>query len=129
MLEHIPESQRRDEGAAVVEMAIVLSLLVLLVFGIIEFGRAYNAQVTLTHATREGVRTLAVTGDREAAVEATYRAASSTLHRESLSVTASSCDPGQPTDVSATYAMDISIPFFGERALNLSSTAVMRCGG
>lgn len=123
------EPRRRDDGAAAVEMAIVLSLLVLLVFGIIEFGRAYNAQVTLTHATREGVRTLAVTGDRDAAIDATYRAASSTLHRDAMSVTASTCNPGQPTDVRATYAMEISIPFFGERTLSLDSTAVMRCGG
>jgi Flp pilus assembly protein TadG len=120
---------RREDGAAVVEMAMVLSLLVLLVFGIIEFGRAYNAQVTLTHATREGVRTLAVTGDRDAAVDATYKAASSTLHPDFLSVTASNCDPGQPTNVQATYQMGISVPFFGERTLSLNSTAVMRCGG
>lgn len=119
----------RDDGAAAVEMAMVLSLLVMLVFGIIEFGRAYNAQVTLTHATREGVRTLAITGDRDAAVDATYKAASSTLHPEFLAVTASNCDPGQPTNVQATYQMEISVPFFGDRTLSLNSTAVMRCGG
>jgi Flp pilus assembly protein TadG len=129
MQAHTPVGSHRESGAAAVEMAMVLSLLVMIVFGIIEFGRAYNAQVTLTHATREGVRTLAITGDQGAAVDATYQAASATLHPELLTVTASACNPGQPTDVRATYDLDISIPFFGERSLSLSSTAVMRCGG
>ncbi len=58
---------QRDDGAALVEFALVLVLLVLIMFGIIGFGRAYNAQVTLTHASREGVRVLAITGDPAAA--------------------------------------------------------------
>ena len=61
---------RRDDGAALVEFSLVLVLLVLITFGIIGFGRAYNAQVTLTHATREGVRVLVITGDPAAATQA-----------------------------------------------------------
>ncbi len=34
----------------------MLPLLLLLVFGIVDFGRALNAQVTLTQAAREGAR-------------------------------------------------------------------------
>jgi Flp pilus assembly protein TadG len=45
-----------DRGAAVVEFAIVLPVLLLLVFGIIDFGRALNAQIALTQAAREGAR-------------------------------------------------------------------------
>ena len=48
----------------------MLVLLVLITFGIIGFDRAYNAQVTLTHASREGVRVLAITGDPAAATQA-----------------------------------------------------------
>ena len=44
-----------------VEFAIILPLLVIVVFGIIEFGRAYNTKITLTHAAREGVREYALT--------------------------------------------------------------------
>jgi len=43
-----------DQGAAAVEFAIMLPLLLLLIFGIIDFGRALNAQVTITQAAREG---------------------------------------------------------------------------
>ena len=51
----------RESGAALVEFAIIAPLLLLLVFGIIEFGRAYNAQNSLTHAAREGAREYAIT--------------------------------------------------------------------
>jgi Flp pilus assembly protein TadG len=39
-----------------VEFAILLPVLLLLVFGIIDFGRALNAQIALTQAAREGAR-------------------------------------------------------------------------
>jgi Flp pilus assembly protein TadG len=119
---------RRDEGAALVEFALVLSLLVMITFGIIEFGRAYNAQVTLTHATREGVRVLAITGDQSLAVAAT-RDAAPTLASGALTVTADPCTPGYPTRVHASYPLTYDIPFFGSKTLALDSTAVMRCGG
>ncbi len=50
----------RERGAAAVEFALVLTLLLMLIFGIIDFGRAYNAQVTLTQAAREGARLVAL---------------------------------------------------------------------
>ena len=64
-----------DRGAAVVEFALVLPVLVLFVFGIIEFGRAYNARIELTSAVREGARALALGGDPAAATTATRTAA------------------------------------------------------
>jgi Flp pilus assembly protein TadG len=51
-----------DRGAAAVEFALLLPLLVLLVFGMIDFGRAINAQITITQAAREGARVLALPG-------------------------------------------------------------------
>lgn len=61
-------SVRRDKGAAAVEMALVLPLLLLLVFGIIDFGRMLNAQITVTEAAREGARAAVIQNNR-AAVE------------------------------------------------------------
>jgi Flp pilus assembly protein TadG len=45
-----------DRGAAAVEFALLLPLLLLIIFGLIDFGRALNAQITLTQAAREGAR-------------------------------------------------------------------------
>jgi Flp pilus assembly protein TadG len=50
----------RDRGAAAVEMALVTPLLLLVLFGIIDFGRMLNCQINLTEAAREGARAAAV---------------------------------------------------------------------
>lgn len=60
----------RDRGAAAVEFALVLPVLLILVFGIIDFGRMLNAQITLTEAAREGARATALLS----AAEGTSRA-------------------------------------------------------
>jgi Flp pilus assembly protein TadG len=53
-----------DRGAAAVEFAIVLPVLLLILFGIIEFARAWNVKQTLTDAAREGTR-VAVVAERQ----------------------------------------------------------------
>jgi hypothetical protein len=51
---------RSDRGATAVEAALVLPILLLIVFGIIDFGRMMNAQITLNEAAREGARAVAL---------------------------------------------------------------------
>jgi hypothetical protein len=51
---------RREEGAAAVEFAIVSILLMVLVFGLIEFGIAFSKVNVYTGAAREGARFAAV---------------------------------------------------------------------
>ena len=64
MLATLSRRSKNDEsGAAAVEFAIVLPILLLLVFGIIEFGLLFNRFISVTHAAREGVRVAALTGD------------------------------------------------------------------
>jgi Flp pilus assembly protein TadG len=53
-------SVNSDRGATAVEFALLLPLLLLIVFGIIDFGRAINAEVTLSQAAREGARLVAL---------------------------------------------------------------------
>ena len=119
---------KRDDGAALVEFSLVLTLLVMITFGIIGFGRAYNAQVTLTHATREGVRVLAITGDADAATAATKNAAT-TLDPALITINTGVCSPGYPTELTASYPFELDIPFWGTQNLDLNATAVMRCSG
>lgn len=63
-------------GQALVEMAIILPLLLLLVIGIFEFGRAMYTKNTLTHAARAGARTAVVTPNL--APDSSYTGCSST---------------------------------------------------
>lgn len=49
-------SRRGDRGVVAVEMALVLPLLVFVLMAIIDFSRAYNTQIQLSQAAREGAR-------------------------------------------------------------------------
>jgi Flp pilus assembly protein TadG len=123
-----PPTCTNERGAAAIEFALVLPLLILLVFGIFEFSRAYNALVTLEHAAREGVRVLAITGDAAAATTATLNAAPA-LPAGSITVTSTACDPGQPTEVAAAMPFSYNVPLFNAATITLTGTGVMRCGG
>ena len=56
-----------ERGAAMVEMAIVAHLLVLLVFGTIEFGLLFQEKLTIASATASAARTGATMGTRDEA--------------------------------------------------------------
>lgn len=51
-----PRGVRRARGAAVVEFAVVLPLLLTILFGIIEYGWVFMVRQTLQTAAREGCR-------------------------------------------------------------------------
>lgn len=54
--------RRGERGQGLVEMAMVLPVLLLLIIGMFEFARAWNAKQVITDAAREGAR-LAVVGN------------------------------------------------------------------
>jgi Flp pilus assembly protein TadG len=55
-----PAGRRGARGQALVEFALIVPVLLLLVLGIVEFGRAWNAHQVLTDAAREAARTAVV---------------------------------------------------------------------
>lgn len=57
-----------ESGNALIEFAFVLPMLLLVVFGITEFGRALMTVNVLAAAAREGARVAAVGGDSTAVV-------------------------------------------------------------
>ncbi|MBM4074830.1 MAG: pilus assembly protein, partial [Planctomycetes bacterium] len=63
-----PKVNQRRRGAAMVEMALVLPLFLMLVLGIIEFGRAMMIANLVTNAAREGARTAVLDGSTNASV-------------------------------------------------------------
>ena len=111
-----------------VELALVLPVLVLLLFGIVEFGRGYNASIELTSAVREGAREMALGGD-VAATEMATRQAANGLTASEITVTGSGCTPGPNAEVTATYPFRYDIPLFRSATVTLTATGVMRCGG
>jgi len=48
--------RRRQRGASLVELSLVLFILLMLMAGVIDFGRAFNSYIVITNASREGAR-------------------------------------------------------------------------
>jgi Flp pilus assembly protein TadG len=60
---------RSERGAALIEMALTLPLLLLVTMGAVEFGRAYQHWQVLTNAAREGARIAVLPGVDDDAVK------------------------------------------------------------
>lgn len=119
---------RGDRGAAVVEFALLLPVLLTLVFGMVEFSRAYNAQATLSAAARIGARIMAVTGQSSQATAAISKA-TSTLDSSALTMSVpSSCPSGSNATVTLTYKLSFISRLFGS-GLTLTGQEVMPCNG
>jgi len=123
---------RDERGAAAVEFALVLPLLLLLIFGLMEFGRLYNVQISLSNAAREGARTMAIDNDPVAARSAAIAAAPSitpVITSSQIAVSPNpSCVRGATTTVVITYNVALMTGWFGPN-LTLTGTGAMRCGG
>lgn len=119
-----------ERGAAAVEFAILLPLLLLLVLGTIEYGRVYNAQITLTNAAREGVRVMAIGNDPAAARNAAKNAASpvsTTIPTSDIVLSTEVCSAGAQVTLTINYNLSTITGIAGP--FPLKGKGVMLCGG
>lgn len=135
---HIRTRLQAEAGASAVELGLVLPFLAAILFGIVEFGLIFNAQLTLQHASREGVRVFSITKDAsQAATAATAAAAASNVSAavttKDNGIVSSTCTHGVQASVTTTSTYSYITPMFGALfgapTRNLSATGVMRCGG
>ena len=108
------------KGQAMVEMALILPILLLLVFGMIDFGRVFNGYLVATAASREGARVAILSSGNDNSIETAVRAASSTLDQTKLTVTTTPATrvSGDPVTVSVTYNIDIITPLINTFLMN-----------
>lgn len=81
---------RSEKGAALIEAAITVPIILLISVGIFEFGRAYQTMQVLTNAAREGARMAVITGSTDADVTTrvrNYMKAGSLTNHATASVT------------------------------------------
>ena len=131
--------EKKQDGQSLVEFALLLPILLVIVFGIIQFGVILNGQVTVTSAAREGARS-AVVGNSEAYVTDRILDASTALllDKNSIVITFDPADLnsisyGDELKVTVEGNVPIIVPFMGaifSNAVNnqyqVSSTASMR---
>ncbi|MCL7746731.1 TadE/TadG family type IV pilus assembly protein [Halalkalibacter alkaliphilus] len=121
---------RSEKGQAVVELALTMTVLVFLIFGIIDFGRIFHAYLTLEHASREGARVASV-GGTNAEVVQRIREASPSLRSENITIApiSASRTRGSYVTIDLSYPVSFSIPVFKSvlpDPLTLRSKTVMR---
>ncbi|MHB0977403.1 MAG: TadE/TadG family type IV pilus assembly protein [Candidatus Aquicultorales bacterium] len=128
MLLNKPTRRRLHDakGASSVEFAILMPVLILILFGIVEFGLAYRDYLSITHAAREGAR-LAAVGDFSE-TEIAKRAYPVSPSSISLAYRSPDGAPrhGYPVEVTVRYDRPLNIPMFGKTTVRMSSTAEMR---
>jgi Flp pilus assembly protein TadG len=129
-----------QNGAALVEFAIVLPLLLMLIFGMIEFSILLYDKAMITNASREGARagivyspTPLTNGEIELMVETNLETHLISFDGASKpEVTAGQCTgTGAPLTVTVTYPYNfLVLPNFVQSlsgTLTLSAQTVMRC--
>jgi Flp pilus assembly protein TadG len=137
-----------DRGAAAVEMAFVMPLLILMIMGIIDFSRIFNGEIQLSQAAREGARIAALgapgsfsladvdTRTKAALKNPAFQGnASVVVNVNVVNVAGTTLTPNAVcavADSTANYGqVTVSIPYtkilFGPTSL--SQTAVMKCSG
>ena len=105
-------SIKNERGQTTTEFALVLPVLALLLFGIIQFGIAFNNYLTLTDAVRASARKAAVSrqsNDPVGDARAAFRAAAVNLNPVPDPVVASSWQPGTDVKVSASFPYQIHL--------------------
>ena len=121
---------KSEKGASAVEFALILPILVILVFGIVQFGIAYNNYIALTHAAREGARLAAVNMDETESIEwfeNRVRESAPSVTIESIALSGQDGNIGDPVSVTVTgEVLNIEIPLVGSWPVQLTSTATLR---
>src|SRR2546430_5486447 len=115
-------------------MALVLPLLLFVVFGLIDFGRMLNTQLTLTEAAREGARAAALGQSADARVQV------ATTNLQGVTDTVTACPAGGSTSANAVVTTTVTFrfvtplaalaPLLGGNqsgALSLTGKGVMPC--
>jgi Flp pilus assembly protein TadG len=106
---------KNEQGQTMVEFAFVLPILLVMLFGIIQFGIIFNNYVALTDAARAASRKGAVSrnaSDPKGDCEATGYAAGTNLRNPGTDFVLtcnSSWDIGSDVTVTATYPYDIKL--------------------
>lgn len=124
--------EHKERGAVAVEFALVAPILVALIIGIVEFSNAYNIQVSVTQASREAARTIAITKDQAKATSAGKAGApsinSSLLTFDYSAATCPTTSPVSNALVKVTYTGPSLTGFFGS-SLSVTGKGAMQCGG
>ena len=121
----------RQRGAAAVEFALVLPVLVALLLGIMEFGYMFYAQASVSNAARAGVRNYAInyaTSGAETTSKDFAKSMTPDPTKATATMTATCSSAGTEATMVITYKFTSPTGLLGN-SVTLTGTGDMRCGG
>ncbi|MEH7225121.1 TadE/TadG family type IV pilus assembly protein [Bacillus sp. JJ1566] len=128
---------KSQKGQSLVETALILPILLMLIFGITDFGRIFHAYLTLDHAGREAAR-VATVGSNLGTIHTKITDATDSLGSSvgkkvffgASIVTDTTATPtsGDEVKIELTYKVDFLTPIIGQiiGEFDLKDTTVMR---
>ena len=123
-----------ERGAAAVEFALVVPLLLAIVLGVIGFGRAFSTQIDLSNSAQEAARfavfapTVPAPPSAAQVKDVAVAASSMGLASGEVSVSGSCSTAGSPVTVTATKPIYFDF-VLGSFDRDVTGRAVMRCPG
>jgi Flp pilus assembly protein TadG len=124
--------RHRTRGQSMVEFTLILPVLMLMIFGIYQFGQTYSDYIQVTNAARTGGRKALVSrSDANGVNDAIAAAKGATwwLNTSQMVVTVSPAQPwtaGQTVTVTVTYPWSISLFGFVAGSGTLKSATTVR---
>lgn len=128
-MKRIAKLDQREDGSVMVEFALISSLLILLLAGIIQFGLIFNVQLGLDNIAREGARYASLpdnANDDAAARAFMAEVANLPLSSGDISISPSWREPGDAVRVTITYQyrVPVTLGVFPE-SIELNASSVM----
>jgi Flp pilus assembly protein TadG len=126
----------RSAGQGLVELALLIPLLLLLILGVFDLGRAFFSIITITNAAREGARYgLSYPNDTLGIQNATVNEANGSgipvnlgdvsVDCVDMSTPFGKCDPGLPITVTVQHSFDLTLGWLLPSPIDFSRSAVM----
>ncbi|MFM8305044.1 MAG: TadE/TadG family type IV pilus assembly protein [Actinomycetota bacterium] len=116
-----------ERGASIVEFALIVPIFLMILMGLVQFGRAYNVQISLTGAAREGARDLAL-GKTDAVVQTSTLNAAPGVCGSGCTVTFDRrCPNTAGAKLTVSKSVNFSFGTFLPFNRTLSGSATMRC--
>lgn len=121
-----------EDGAGLAEFALVLPLLIIILFGIIEFGIAFNRAQAVEAAAREGARLASISTSTQADINGRVNATLAGIAMQNpvnVTVGPGGCAgrEGDPVTVTVSTVHALNVPLVPLPAITLTGQAVFRC--